>query len=180
MAAGGVEAALAQLRWLAQAEEVAAGSRAVELLVYLATRNMASSEECTRRLLAAGGRMTTVVQFHVRSMAACGDSHRWKWSATSLIASMLLRDRGPSTAGTLCSPATAEEAVEAGVVPVLLSCLASSGHPNEMVQCEVARALGVLARALAGPCSPGGLRRQLPEPMRGALRPAVAALAGLL
>jgi hypothetical protein len=79
--------------------------------------------------------------------------------------------------GSPCSLARALEAVEAGVVPVLLRCLAGSGQPiDDAVKSHAATALGALSLSL---CSPGG-PRQLPEPLRGALRPAVAALAGLL
>jgi hypothetical protein len=79
--------------------------------------------------------------------------------------------------GGPCSRATAVEAVEADAVQVLLGCLASSGRQNDAyVQSEAARALAVVALAL----SSGGGCRQLPEPLLDALRPAVAALAGLL
>jgi hypothetical protein len=70
-------------------------------------------------------------------------------------------------------------AVEAGAVPVLLGCLASSGHSDdEFVQSGAAKGLAVLAAALShgSPvCS-----RQLPEPQLVVLRPVMAALAGLL
>jgi hypothetical protein len=77
------------------------------------------------------------------------------------------------------SPCGLATAVEAGVVPVLLGCLACSGHlDDERVQSRAAEALVELAAAL-GRSSPGS-SRQLPEPLHSALQPAVAALAGLL
>jgi hypothetical protein len=174
-----VEAALAQLQGQAAQEEEmeqgVASTTAVDLLYYLLARGGPAAEECHRRVLAAGG-VTPVVQHFVRSMAAGGGSS-WQGVAAHLIMLLLLSSGKVDEArSSLCSWATA---VEAGVVPVLLGCLARSRHPDvERVQSSGAKALGELAKALWR-SNPGG-RRQLPEPMRGALRPAVAALAGLL
>jgi hypothetical protein len=172
-----VEAAQAQLRGWAQDEErekaagVATGTAALALLFGLSVHRGPSAEECRRRVLAAQG-MDVVVRFFACSMAAGGSS--WQARASKGPTVMLL------TSGSLCSHATAAEAVEAGAVPLLLGCLARSGHPDdELVQGDAARALGALAGALCPGSSPGG-RRQLPETLRGTLRPAVAALAGLL
>jgi hypothetical protein len=115
-------------------------------------------------------------------MAAGGCS--WQAVAALLIQNLLVISSGEvvPASSSLCKPASAAEAVEAGMVPVLLACLAfSSAMPNDELvqQVAAAAALGMLAAALY-PSSPVGCSRQLPEPMRGALRPAVAALAGLL
>jgi hypothetical protein len=181
IAAGGVEAALAQLRGPAaqeaeeqeDEEEGVAGRAAAGLLCCLLACSEPAAEECHRRVLAAGG-VTPVVQFFVRSMAAGGSSRQGV--AAHLILLLLVSGGGVVPArSSLCSWATA---VEAGVVPVL-GCLAGSGHPDdESVQGQAAMALGALA---AAPCRSSPDRcRQLPEPLHSALQPAVAALAGLL
>jgi hypothetical protein len=174
VAAGGVEAALAQLRGVAQEEEereAAGGCRVAALLLLrnLINDNGPSAEECRRRVMAAGG-FTPVVQFYVRGMARGGGGSRgWEACAVAVVPHLLV-----DSDGGLFIPARAVAAVEAGVVPVLLGCLAC--RDDVVVQCKAAMALGLLAGAQ---CHRNN-SRQLPEPLRGALRPALAALAGLL
>jgi hypothetical protein len=122
--------------------------------------------------------MTTIVQYFVRAMARAGGASGWQVAAVRAIHNLLMSRQGPSDC-TVCSPAVAVEAVEAGVVPVLLGYLVSSGHlHDEFVQSGAAMALGGLSLSL-GLGSPAS-SRQLPERMRGALQPALAALVGLL
>jgi hypothetical protein len=67
--------------------------------------------------------------------------------------------------------------VEAGVVPVLVGCLASSGYPDDCdieVHSKAAMGLGLLAATLSL-SSPDGFC-QLSEQQLSALRPAVPAL----
>jgi hypothetical protein len=187
MAAGGVEAALAQLLGPTQAEEeeqeeeeeADAEYAAVGLLYNLLEHSKLTAEECRRWLLAAGG-MAPIVQHLVRWMAA--EVSGWPKAAAQFVAFLVVSSgEGGVSDSSLCSPAMAVEAVEAGVVPVLLGCLAlSSSDPDyEMVQEEAVSALGALVAALFL-SDPSG-RRQLPEPlMMSALRPAAPALVGLL
>jgi hypothetical protein len=184
VAARGVEAALAQLRGpVAEQEHEAAANAALRLLFHLLMCKGPSAEGCRQRALAAGG-MTLVVQHLACRMAAEGSA--WHVATVRLISKLLASGGGDSGATSIspCSFSSAVEAVEAGAVQVLLGSLAfSSGQPgdpdDEEVQSRAAEALAVLAAVL---ClgSPADGSRQLPEPMRGALRPAVAALAGLL
>jgi hypothetical protein len=188
VAAGGVEAALAQLAGPAAQEQQnkeAAGG-AAGLLYYLMERSgPAASEECQQRVppvLAAGG-MARIVQCFVRSMAAGGGS-RWQPTAAHLILNLLMLSSGEMvpvpTSSSFCSWAKAMEAVEAGVVPVVLGCLARSRHTDdEFVQ---SGRPGCWLRwrgrcGAAAPAATGSCRRRCG---RGALQPALAALAGLL
>jgi hypothetical protein len=109
---------------------------------------------------------------------APGGGSIWQVAAAHLLARLLM----DSASGRPCSLAMAAEAVQAGVVPVLLGCLAfTSGQPGDAaVQCEAAGVLEMLTAALVGLGSPASRRRQLSEPMRRALQPTLAALAGLL
>jgi hypothetical protein len=126
----------------------------------------------------AAGSMVTVVRHCMRSMAAGGSS--WQARAARIVASLISGANRSSVSPGFSSFAVALEAVEAGVVPVLLACLARSGHPDdEQVQYEAARALIELVGAL-GFGGPVGASRQLPEPLQRELRPAVAALVELL
>jgi hypothetical protein len=180
-AAGGVEAALLQLQEPSQQDDMEDKDEDTAVCLLLMLANIwTSADECKRRLLDGGG-IALVVQYFVRSSMAAWRSNGLGAAAVGLIVSMLQSGPGEvgEFSGSTCSPVRAVEAVEAGAVQALLRCLVGSGRPeDEAVQGMATRTLNAMAAALCL-ASPGGLR-QLPEPMQGALRPAVAALAGLL